>query len=373
MKKVLLLFLGLTLTSLTQAQFNKLLKNSTKEKPAKVAELVYDNPLKPSIDYYNFLNVLLHNFNSTPTGAYIKMEDRLKVYFLPSKDVNGKAVDYNADVERLHVLLYYEDQPIYDVYCGGTPINDIAYEFIFTTYNLGDNRQSKVLNPALMTPVSSNNQFITAINLQEGKYKFQFLLDSKLITEVPFLITKLVNPDAYATTKNKYFIQGPWAEYGFLQFEGERNEEDPNMSFTSFYQFEDFTLTRKNYIGYYQLFKDGKMIANTYGEYPAEDERNSVVADEVWNEERDAFRLLDSKGKPVNGDHAYFKKSDLKDGAYEVRTTVNKKVRKFNFSVKDSKIVLAGRQLRDTPKPEYFVEGGGKLYWIQQEGGNYLK
>lgn len=131
----------------------------------------------------------------------------------------------------------------------------------------------------------SNNQPVQAINLQEGKYKFQFLLDSKLITEIPFSITRLANPDTYTTVKNKYFIEGPWAEYVFLKFEGKKTKKIRACLSLIFTKLKILLLTRKEYIGYYQLFKDGKMIANTYGKYPAEDERKAIMAYNIWNEE----------------------------------------------------------------------------------------
>lgn len=107
-----------------------------------------------------------------------------------------------------------------------------------------------------------------------------------------------------------------------------------------------------------KIFKDNKLYAQNYGNGPS----TAQVEQAKWNEVQCAFKLVDKPGE--------IKFASLTDGAYRVELSIDgePKPRKYNFTVKDKKIVQIPEQDRTkNTDPTRLIEGWNDYFWMKLE------
>ena len=198
-----------------------------------------------------------------------------------------------------------------------------------------------------------------AKSLDAGNYTLEFQADGAPFYRVAFAVSTAPSDDPYSPPGTRYFIDGPWSEYGNIFYQ--RNDPESSLRFTAWVQDRLTHPQRKSkpYAAQLLRMRDGKVIARDQGD---------LHAGPQW-------RQLDVLFHPVDGDAAtYLKAKELlrEDGVYQVRFDVDGKLYGvYAFSVSDGKIQVQGRQLDSTEPATRIIDhlygGRYRSWWIPRQ------
>jgi hypothetical protein len=196
--------------------------------------------------------------------------------------------------------------------------------------------------------------------LVAGNYLLEFTLEDKPFYRFPFSVAVIKSDDPYAPAGNRYFIEGPWNEYGNIYYQ--RNDPQSILTFTTWLQ-DKVGHQNKTSVPYELKLvnaRDGSVIGVSDGTFRLEPR----------------WLKADLHFRPSGGDkNAYLKAGDLlrEDGRYSVRLTIdNKPYGTYPFVVKGGRIELQGKQVREKTDPMIYIVdylSGGRYtsWWIKRE------
>lgn len=196
--------------------------------------------------------------------------------------------------------------------------------------------------------------------LAPGNYQLEFVLEDTAFYRFPFSVTELKNDDPYQAAGSRYFIEGPWSEYGNVFFQ--RNDPASVLRFTMWLRDKSGHTAKDSIPSDIKLIRvrDRKVIGTA---------SDPLRLEPQWRQADFLFR-------PSGGDSSsYLKAGDVlsEDGRYNVRVEVNEELYgEYPFTVKSGRIQLQGKQIREnTDSTEYIVDylSGGRYtsWWIQRE------
>jgi hypothetical protein len=197
--------------------------------------------------------------------------------------------------------------------------------------------------------------------LDVGKYTLEFLADGALFGRFAFSVATAPSEDPYQPPGTRYFIDGPWSEYGNIFYQ--RNDPQSALRFTTWVQ-DRITQPKEKGVPYeVQLLRvrDNKLLGRDKGE---------LHADAQWKPLEVYFHAGDGDASPE------VKAADVlgEDGAYRVRFAMNGKYGTYSFAVIGGKIPLQGRQLETTEPAnrivDYLYGGRYRSWWIPRNDGD---
>jgi len=196
--------------------------------------------------------------------------------------------------------------------------------------------------------------------LTAGNYVLEFAANDKPFYRFPFTIIEGKNEDPYQPAGTRYFIEGPWNEYGNIFYQ--RNDPESSLRFTTWVQ--DRTGKPATASTPYELklvsLKDGKVVGEDSGSFRLEPR---------WQK---ADLLL----RPAGGDKtSYLKAGELlrADGRYAFRLTMDgKPYGTYPFEVMGGRIQFQGKQIAEKTDPmnvivDYLSGGRYTSWWIKRE------
>lgn len=196
--------------------------------------------------------------------------------------------------------------------------------------------------------------------LATGNYLLEFAIDDKPFYQFPISVVQVKNEDPYQPAGDRYFIEGPWNEYGNIFYQ--RNDPQSSLRFTAWVQNKAGQQTKTPVPYDIKLLssKDGRVLASDAG---------NLRLEPRWLK-------ADLYLRPAGGDqNAYFKAGDLlkEDGRYSVRLTLNNKpYGEYPFVVKGGRIEMQGKQIREKTDPmvyilDYLYGGRYTSWWIRRQ------
>jgi hypothetical protein len=197
--------------------------------------------------------------------------------------------------------------------------------------------------------------------LDAGNYALEFLADGALFGRFGISVATMPSDDPYAPAGTRYFIDGPWSEYGNVFYQ--RNDAQSALRFTTWVQ-DRITQPKEKLVPYeVQLVRvrDNKILGRDKGE---------LHADAQWKPLEVYFHSGDGDASPE------VKAGDVlgEDGAYRIRFDMNGKYVTYSFAVSGGKIQLQGRQLDATDAPnrivDYLYGGRYRSWWIPRSDGD---
>jgi hypothetical protein len=195
--------------------------------------------------------------------------------------------------------------------------------------------------------------------LAAGNYLLEFAADDKPFYRFPFSVVEGKNEDPYQPAGTRYFIEGPWNDYGNIFYQ--RNDPESVLKFTTWLQGKSDKDGRP--MTPYEL-----KLVNSKGTLIAEDSGSFLLAPR-WQK---ADLLL----HPAGGDkNSYLKAGELlrADGRYAFRLTVDGKAYgTYPFEIKQGRIQFQGKQIREKTDPmimivDYMSGGRYNSWWIKRE------
>lgn len=195
--------------------------------------------------------------------------------------------------------------------------------------------------------------------LATGNYLLEFAADGKPFYRFPFRVVEGKNENPYEASGARYFIDGPWSEYGNIYYQ--RNDPKSSLQLTVWVQDKHATETRSTTPYELKLInsKDGRVVGEDTGRLRLEPR---------WQQ---ADLLLLS----ASGD----KKSRLtagellrEDGRYAFRLTIDgKRYGDYPFEVKGGRIQFQGKQIQEKTDPMIVISGNlyGRYssWWVKRE------
>lgn len=195
--------------------------------------------------------------------------------------------------------------------------------------------------------------------LAPGSYFLEFQLEDKPFYRFPFSVATLPSDDPYQPPGTRYFVEGPWNEYGNVFYQ--RNDPESALRFTTWLQVKVGRASKRDvpYEAQVVRARDGKVLGTDSGTYRLEPR---------WQKAEINFH---SAGGDPN---AYLKAGELlrEDGQYRVRMNVDgKPYGTYPFTVQGGKIQLQGLQVRERTDPQLFILDhlyGGRYtsWWIKR-------
>jgi hypothetical protein len=196
--------------------------------------------------------------------------------------------------------------------------------------------------------------------LTAGDYVIEFQIEGRPFYRFPFSIETLSADDPYQPAGTRYFINGPWNEYGNVFYQ--RNDPKSTLRFT--------------------VWVREKSGHESKQSTPYEAKIVRVLDNRVLATDTGTFRLAphwqkaDLLFKPAGGDkNSYFRAVEVlgKDGLYRVSVSISgKPYGTYSFTVQGGKIQLQGRQIRKGTDPQLFILDylyGGRYtsWWIKRD------
>lgn len=195
--------------------------------------------------------------------------------------------------------------------------------------------------------------------LATGNYTLEFAIDGKPFYRFPFSVSSVKNDDPYQPAGDRYFIEGAWNEYGNVFFQ--RNDPASSFGFTTWLQDKvgHENKTSVTYTAKLVREKDGKVLG---------EDSSTLRMPVKWADMRILFRSPTDK-------NAYVKAGEVlqEDGIYSVRLTIDgKSYGKYPFVVKEGRIQIQGRQIRNDKEPmtqivDYIYGKSDGSRWIKRE------
>jgi len=196
--------------------------------------------------------------------------------------------------------------------------------------------------------------------LVAGSYSLEFAVDEKPFYRFPFSIVEGRNEDPYQPAGIRYFIEGPWNEYGNIFYQ--RNDPESVLKFTTWLQGKSDKDGRPSTP--YEL----KLVNLKNGNLIAEDSGSFLLAPR-WQK---ADLLLHPAAADKN---TYLKAGELlrTDGRYAFRLKVDgKPYGVYPFEIREGRIQFQGKQIREKTDPmvmivDYLSGGRYSSWWIKRE------
>ena len=308
------------------------------------AALSYDDhPFAPAV----MQTSLMTHIDFSKNGYFTL--DHVSVVFPPKSDVEGNPVDYNEQ-ERFHIKLLKGDELVYDCYYKPQFTYDISTKF---QRNAAAERNVNV------------DYRTDRFTLDEGEYRLDFYFDDQQFSTFPFTVYAIKTDDPYAKDKAKYFVKGFWNDYGYFSWADNGSGQDKRLQWNYWMQFdESLTEYDKDITAYLELYRDGKMVADTRKGRTTGAETS--IEDE-WDRYWDVL-FVDALAETGDENNRYraFEPRDLKDGSYELRTFIDgTQSGTYTFEVKNNKMVPNGRQVRENTDPLQFIEGTNEAIFLK--------
>ncbi len=195
--------------------------------------------------------------------------------------------------------------------------------------------------------------------LTSGDYVIEFQLEGKPFYRFPFSIETKPADDPYQPKGTRYFIDGPWNDYGNVFYQ--RNDPKSSLRFTIWVRETAGHESKRAapYEAKIVRMKDNRVLATDAG---------TLRLAPQW-QQADLFF------KTMGGDqNSYFKAEEVlkKDGLYRVSVSIDgKSYGTYSLTVKGGKIQLQGRQIREGTDPQLFLLDylyGGRYtsWWIKR-------
>ena len=198
--------------------------------------------------------------------------------------------------------------------------------------------------------------------LGAGHYVLEFAVEEKPFYRFPFAVVVGQNEDPYQPPGKRYFIEGAWNEYGNLFYQ--RHDPQSSLRFTTWVQEKSGKGSARSVPYEVQLIRarDSKVLA---------EEAATLRLEPRWLQ---ADLLL----RPAGDRNSYYQAGELlrEDGAYRVRLTVDGQLfGEYPFTVKDGRIQLQGRQVREQTDPldyivDYLYGGRYTSWWVRRAGAS---
>ena len=195
--------------------------------------------------------------------------------------------------------------------------------------------------------------------LAAGNYLLEFAVDGQQFSRFPFSVTIVKSDDPYQPSGNRYFIEGPWNEYGNLFYQ--RNDPKSSMTFTTWVREKSGRETKRSVPYRVKLIRvnDGSVLG---------EESSTLRLEPRWLRASLFFR-------PPGDQNSFLKASEVlnRDGAYSIRFEIDGNLYgEYPFTVKGGQIPLQGRQIRETTDPmDYITDyvSGGRYtsWWIRRD------
>ncbi|HEX8071219.1 MAG TPA: hypothetical protein VF546_14785 [Pyrinomonadaceae bacterium] len=196
--------------------------------------------------------------------------------------------------------------------------------------------------------------------LAPGAYELEFQLEGKPFYRFPFNVVSVPSDDPYQPAGPRYFVEGPWNEYGNIFYQ--RNDPESSLRFTTWVQDKAGHAGRRSvpYQAQVVRARDGKVLATDDG---------TLRLEPRWLQ-------LDLSFRTAGGDpNAYTKAGELlrEDGTYTVRLNIDgQPYGAYPFTVQGGKIQLQDRQVRERTDPQLFILDylyGGRYtsWWIKRQ------
>jgi hypothetical protein len=197
--------------------------------------------------------------------------------------------------------------------------------------------------------------------LDAGHYSLAFLADGAMLGRFGFSVATAPSDDPYAPAGTRYFIDGPWSEYGNIFYQ--RNDPQSALRFTTWVQDRTIQPEKKTVPYEVQLVRarDGKVLGHDKGELHADPQWKPL---EVYFHSGDGAASSEVKAADVLSE----------DGVYRIRFDMSgKPYGTYSFTVNGGKIQLQGRQL-DATEPanrivDYLYGGRYRSWWIPRSPG----
>lgn len=196
--------------------------------------------------------------------------------------------------------------------------------------------------------------------LTPGDYLLEFAVDDKPFYRFPFSVVQGKNEDPYQPAGTRYYIQGPWNDYGNIFYQ--RNDPESPFRFTTWVQHMR-GVDDKASVPY-----DLKLI-NLKGDRLVAQDSGTLFLQPRWGK---ADLLL----RPADGAKgSYLKAGDVlrEDGRYAFRLTLDgKPYGNYVFDVKGGQIQFQGKQIREKTEPmvqivDHLSGGRYKSWWIKRD------
>lgn len=193
-----------------------------------------------------------------------------------------------------------------------------------------------------------------------GDFVLEFAIEEKPFYRFPFSISSVKSDDPYQPPGNRYFIEGPWNEYGNLFYQ--RNDPQSSLRFSTWVRDKSGKDAKRSVPYKVELIrsKDGQIL----GEDAA-----TLRLEPRW-------RQADLSLTPTNGEkNTYFKAGELlrEDGLYRIRLAIEGQLYgEYSFEVKGGRIQFQGKQIREKTEPmnylvDYLYGGRYTSWWIKRQ------
>ena len=198
--------------------------------------------------------------------------------------------------------------------------------------------------------------------LTAGDYVIEFQLEDKPFYRFPFTIETLPADDPYQPEGMRYFIDGPWNDYGNVFYQ--RNDPKSSLRFTTWVREKAGHESKRGvpYQAKIVRMEDDRVLATDTG---------TLRLTPQWQQADLLFKSM------VGGPSSSFKAEEVlnTDGLYQVSVSIdNQPYGTYSFTVQGGKIQLQGRQIREGTDPQLFLLDylyGGRYtsWWLKREQG----
>lgn len=282
------------------------------------------------------------NFSLDPENGTISLS-QTTLYYLPSKTIEGRNIQYNWSAFKLKILK--DGKLVHAVQGSKGHRNERWLEKVKNTFDMDGLFER-------LTP---------------GKYQMAYTIyDDEPFFVADFEIYTHQNADINHELGTVYNMKGPWDETMLINL---RPDDEGNP--TSFAI--DFPLSRllavgndKNQVRLQErLYKDGKLIAITDSEDHPDGsanvaqalERRGRTVDLLYRKKfkdyaNTQFQILNNTKKPFHWDYV----ASFQDGKYKIEYLANgKPFAEGEFVVKGKKIQLQGKQVKEGTDPKSYI------------------
>lgn len=195
--------------------------------------------------------------------------------------------------------------------------------------------------------------------LAVGNYSLEFAANDEPFYRFQFSVVEGRNDDPYQPAGARYFIEGPWREYGNIFYQ--RNDPESALKFTTWLQGKSDKDGRPTTP--YELKLVNSKTGNVIGE-----DSGSFLLKPGWQK---ADLLL----RPAGDQKSFLKARELlrADGRYAFRLTVDgNPYGVYPFEVKGGRIQFQGKQIREKTDPrvmivDYLSGGRYSSWWLKRE------
>jgi len=195
--------------------------------------------------------------------------------------------------------------------------------------------------------------------LAPGNYQLEFTLEDTPFYVFPFSVAEVKNDDPYQAEGNRYFVEGPWNDYGNIFYQ--RNDPASTLRFTTWLQDKSGHVNKEAVPSEVKLIRlrDNKVLGSA---------TDALKLEPRW-------RQADFYFKPPDGDSSYLTAVSLlgEDGRYAVRVSIDGAgYGDYPFTVKSGRIQFQGKQIRENTDPKQYIVDylyGGRYssWWIKRE------